>query len=297
MAAKITSVICHYNPPQDPYLRHLAGVCVHTQKQMADPDLAILLCDGSPEPDPALAAEFAADPQVTYLHGGRQLSFGATYNMGVQAAESEFVVLIANDILILSRQIRALVDRLQGDVGCTIPYLLRSDYGPQVRRRQRVPKVAWPASMTFNVNAFRRPQLLEIGGVPEELSGYYNDAVVHHRLRARGLRIALVQVGQVDHLQAVTRRTVTAAGSGQDRARYQRDLAQAQQLEPELFRGVDPQRQKNYWAHLYANSAQTRGSRWLWRAVSWWPRRLHQARGLGYWAGWLEPYFSAERRG
>jgi GT2 family glycosyltransferase len=282
----ITAVICHYNPTRHPYLQRLVGLCVGALERMPDEQLTILVCDGSPEPDPALAEQFTA-PRLCYLHAGRQLSFGATYNLGIEAAETETVVLIANDILISSLQLQQLAAELRGNVACAIPYLSRSDYGTQVSHRGRVPRRSLPASMTINVNAFRRPILQSVGNVPEELSGCFNDAVIHHRLQAKGYRVALVNVGEVDHLRAITRRISSNLS-------YQRDLASCPGLAPDLFRGVYPERQKNFWAKLYANAAQTAGSRLLWRLISYTPWKLDQQHGLGYYAARLEPYVSAD---
>ncbi|MCI0574957.1 MAG: glycosyltransferase [Chloroflexi bacterium] len=285
-AADMTAAICHYNPTRHPYLQRLASLCVAALQKVPDDHLTILVCDGSPEPDPTLA-EMVTGDRVCYLHAGRQLSFGATYNLGVAAAQTDYVALIANDILISSLQLQRLAHELKGDVGCAMPYLIRSDYATQVARRARVPRRCYPASMTLNVNVFRRDVLQAAGQVPEELSGSFNDMVVFHRLQAQGYRIALVNVGEVDHLRAITRRIASNMA-------YEQDLAAAPALALDLFHGVQPGRQKNFWARLYANAAQYPLSRLLWRLVSAIPWQLNQQRGLGYAAAWLEPYLACD---
>lgn len=283
-APDITAVICHYNPTRHVYLRHLVSLCVAALRRVPDERLSILVCDGSPEPDPQLAATLGAS-QACYLHAGRLLSFGGTYNLGIEAARTEYVVLVANDILISAPQVRQLVTEVRGDVACAIPYLTRSDYATQAARRSRVPFRCYPASMTLNVNAFRGDVLRGAGGVPEELSGCFNDIVMFQRLRDRGYRIALVDLKHVDHLRAITRLISSNLS-------YERDLATAPGLAPDLFHGIRPTEQKNLWARLYSKAAQRPLSRLLWLLVGRVPWELSQHGGLGYMAAWLEPYLT-----
>lgn len=115
-------------------------------------DRTILVCDGSPEPDGQLAENLDGS-DARYLHVGRPLSFGGTYNLGIEAIRTEYVVLVASDILISSPQVRRLVTEVRDGVACAIPYLTRSDYATQCIRRSRVPARRYPASMTLNVHA------------------------------------------------------------------------------------------------------------------------------------------------
>lgn len=57
-------------------------------QKIPDEALQIFVCDGSPRPDPFVAESLAIYDNVRYLHAGRQLSFGETYNLGIQAAET-----------------------------------------------------------------------------------------------------------------------------------------------------------------------------------------------------------------
>lgn len=280
----ISVVICHYNPTLNPYLRHLVCLCVAAINKIHDNDLEILVCDGSPEADPFVAENMAVYDNVRYLHDGRQLSFGETYNLGVRASMAEFVVLVANDVLISARQIGRLVKGLSGRVACTIPFLTRADYATQIGRRGRVAGRSLPSSMTINVNAFRRELLLEIGGVPETLSGGYNDAIIFYRLRQKGYQIVLLNVGEIDHLRAITRRISSNLA-------FERDRVIAPTLEAGLFAGTRPG-QTNGWARIYANSAQCFWPRLLWRLISLLPWPVAEHRGLGYLVAWLEPYLS-----
>jgi Glycosyl transferase family 2 len=143
----ITAVICHYNPTRHVYLQHLVSLCVAALRRIPDERLTILVCDGSPESDPRLA-ESLRTSDACYLHADRQLTFGETYNLGIEAARTEHVVLVANDILISSRQVRRLVAEVRDDVGCAILYLARADYTTQNARRVKVPRLCYPASMT-----------------------------------------------------------------------------------------------------------------------------------------------------
>lgn len=290
----VAVVICHYNPTQNQYLRQLVTLCCAALRRTPDDavcaqeiELDILVCDGSPERDETLAAQILASGG-RYVHGGEQLSFGATYNLGVRSSTAPYVVLMANDVLISAAQVRKLIGEVQKDrIGCAICYLTKGDYYTQISRRLPVPRRCYPASMTLNVNAFRREILEDIGCVPEELSGCFNDMVMFFRLRQKGLRTVLVNLGEVPHLAMVTRKIATNLA-------WDRDLCTVPKLAPELFSKYKP-KSKNSWASLYAACAQNKRSKLLWTLVSYVPWKMKQSQSVAYWAAFVEPYLCSDK--
>lgn len=289
----VAVVICHYNPTQNAYLRQLVLLCCVTLRRTAEDaacaegmQLDVIVCDGSPAPDEALASQLQAQG-FRYLHDGRQLSFGETYNLGVRATSACYIALMANDVLISATQVHKLIGEVQRPgIGCAIPYLTKADYITQVHRRSHIPRRCYPASMTLNVNVFRRDVLEALGGVPEELSGCFNDMVMFYRLRRKGLATVLANVGEVPHLAMVTRKISTNLA-------WDRDFAELPNLMPELFRHYRAG-SKNAWASLYAGCAQRTPSRWLWALVSCVPWKMKQSQGVALWAARAEPLICCE---
>ncbi len=278
-SSPIEVVICHYNRGHAPHLRHMALHAAAFLLRDRPSDLRVLLVDGSPDPDAELAR---ALPELgaQYVHCGRELSFGATYNTGIRSTSGPVVVLMANDILIEARQVRMLAAEVRDRVGCAIPYLSFSDYGAQRARRLRVPRRCFPTRMTLNVNAFSRDALERVGLIPEEMSGCFNDVVLSFRLREAGFRVVLRNVGRVTHLGRQTLKTgATSVAYEADARLFARQYA-------------------HYWRRgvvLFHRAAQRPGTRLLYRTVEALPARVADRLRLWQFAWAFEPYLCAER--
>ena len=169
-------------------------------------ELNIIFVDGSPSRDTLIEREFDL-LGIRYVHCGRELSFGETYNTGIKEASNPVVVLLANDIFIEAKQIEALALEIRNGVGCAMPYLSFSDYGAQTARKLPAPRRFFPTRMTLNVNAFSRKALENVGLIPEEMTGCYNDIILYIRLREKGYSIIIRNVGNVFHMAQQTLKT------------------------------------------------------------------------------------------
>jgi GT2 family glycosyltransferase len=242
-------------------------------------DLRVLLVDGSPRQDDELARSLPS-LGVEYVHCGRELCLAETYNAGITRTSSPVVVLVANDVLIEAIQVRMLAQEIRDGVGCALPYLSFSDYGAQRARKLRVPRRCFPTRMTLNVNAFSRRALEQVGLIPEQMSGCYNDVVLSIRLREEGYAVVLRNVGAVTHLGQQTLRT------GATSVDYRADAR--------LFAEQYPR----YWRRgvvLFHKVAQRPATRVLYRAVEALPAELAERLGLWRLAWAVEPYLCAEQ--
>jgi len=276
---RIDVIFCHYNTARAPLLRHMALHCVAFLCSTRPGDLRVLLVDGSPRQDDELSRSLPS-LGAEYVHCGRELSFAETYNAGVRRTSSPVVVLVANDVLIDARQVRKLAQEIRDDVGCALPYLSFSDYGAQRARRLRVPRRCFPTRMTLNVNAFSRRALEQVGLIPEQMSGCYNDVILSIRLHEEGYAVVLRNVGAVTHLGQQTLKTRATSVD------YSADARLFGEQYPRYFRrGVV----------LFHKVAQRPATRLLYRAVEALPAGFAQRLGLWPLAWAVEPYLCAEQ--
>ncbi len=282
----VTCVICHYNPTRSPLLRHVTLHCVASIVGERNWVPRVVVSDGSPQPDDFLRKALS-EFEASYCHSGDELSFGKTYNQGLETAVTEFVVLVANDVFLTGPQIARLVNELRGTVGCTVPYLSFSDYVTQKYHEYILPSVCFPSSMTINVNAFRRAVLKSVGNVPEELSGCYNDVLIFHRLRRDGYRIGLVNAGPVTHLREATRKVSS-------NVKYESDEICVRQMYPDVLPLSNPHR--NYWPRLFARHSQCLAARTLWQMTASLPLHHRIDGPFMRFAGAVEPYLCCSLR-
>jgi GT2 family glycosyltransferase len=236
-------------------------------------NLNIVVVDGSPSGDETLARGLQ-NLGVKYLHGGRELSFAESYNAGIKETSNPVVVTLANDVFIEGAQIHRLAAEIRDRVGCAIPYLSSCDYGAQ-RARKLTPRRCYPTWMTLNVNAFSREVLQQVGLIPEQTSGCFNDVILFIKLRQKDYSIVLLNVGYVGHLGAQTLK------SGSSSVSYTNDAL--------LFRKNFPQ----YWHRdgvLFHRVAQRLTTRMIYYLVEYLPLSREKKTYLweGVWA--IEPY-------
>ncbi len=273
-------VVCHYNRRALPHMRWMALHSMAFLMKERPDDLRVVLVDGSPARDEALACGLG-ELCVEYVHTGGELSFAETYNAGIKQTSNPVVVAMADDILIEAKQVRMLVDEVSrsSEMGCVFPYLSVSDYGAQRLRRWPVPRRCFPTRMTLNVNAFSRAALEKVGLIPEQMTGCFNDVLLFIRLREEGYAIALRNVGRVIHLGQQTLKT------GATSVAYDQDA--------QLFAGQYP----DYWRKgevLFHRVAQRWATRSLYKLVERMPSRLVRALGMWNLAWAVEPYICAE---
>lgn len=199
----VSVIVCYYNNNQSSDIKFMTLFAMSFLQKNNSGLFEITVVDGSKIKDELFEKELIK-LQVNYLHSGRDLSFGETYNYGINYSDSPIIVTLANDIFIEAKQIIELADEARNNVGCVIPYLSYSDYSVQNTRKYLVPKRSFPSRMTFNVNVFQRKALEEIGYIDEEMSGCFNDVLAFIKLRENGYSIVLKNVGNIFHLSQQT---------------------------------------------------------------------------------------------
>lgn len=187
----------------------------------------VVLVDGSPEDDSTLG-DACARRHVRYLHAGRELGLAESYNMGWRTTSSPYVCLMANDILPFPLEsIGRLLEVMEApDVGCVFPYLSdgllytqHADFS-----EVRSGRTCEPASMTLNLNVFRRSVLEAVGGVDERFAVGHYDPLLLMDIRRHGYRVVMVGGAKAIHFDQLTKRlggsTLTPDAYAADRERW-----------------------------------------------------------------------------
>lgn len=232
-ASRFHVVINHYRPTGSP--AHLAAAALFSASLSANaPEVgAVEVVDGSPDPDPDLAASLEK-VGAGYHHAGRRLSFSQGYNAGLARSTRPWTVLCASDVFpsqtifaTLCRTIDSVEDA-ETRLGCLIPLLTSADL--RLQRLSRVPRhgVDVPL-MTLNFNAFPTAYLAQVGGVPEEFGGCYNDVLLGRRMESDGRVIRLVP-DRCLHYGSLTLST------GASDVSYLRDQRSLRERHPGLWR-------------------------------------------------------------
>jgi hypothetical protein len=206
-------VINYYNPSNNQVLLHQTFLCVLKYKENAC--VNVIVTDGSGYLNNTLD-EFLKNNNAFYVYSKTPLSFSKGYNQGVEYSinnfNSKIIVLSANDIFVDKNSIKKMKFKLLNDkeLGCVIPYLSNSDLLEQNSKYGDFDRL--PGGMTLNVNMFWRDDLIKIGLVPEDLSGYFNDMIMFYKLINVEKKILLTDAGPIIHLgKATTSLNSTAA--------------------------------------------------------------------------------------
>lgn len=174
----------------------------------------VVLVDGSAADDPVLRG-ICDRRGARYVHAGRELGLAEAYNVGWRTTASPYVCLMANDILPFPLEtMDRLMDVVQtADVGCVFPYVTEGPHYTQhvdfadVRTR----RTCEPATMTLNLNVFKRSVLEAVGGVDETFRVGFYDPLLLMGIRRLGHRVVLVGRAKAIHMDRLTKRL---GGSG-----------------------------------------------------------------------------------
>lgn len=212
----------------------LLAACADALLNRTDyPALELVVVDnGSVEPDARdLLARLAADPRVRVLEHPGPFNFSALTNRGAEAARGEILVLVNNDITVITpgwlSEMVALACR--PDVGAVGAKLLYSDgrlqhggvalgVGGVAAHLElfadradtgycgRLAMVRDVSAVTGACLAIRRDLYRAIGGMNErDLAVAYNDIDLCLRLRERGLRVVWTPFAELHHLESASR--------------------------------------------------------------------------------------------
>lgn len=195
----------------------------------------VLLSDGSPAPDAELRQRCDA-LGVEYAHYGRATRFTESYNLGWRSLAEDFdtVALMANDVIPHPPEsLDRLLDQLDADpeIGCVFPYLATPRRSVDETQRpgfgKRAKTTCEPASMTLNLNVFRREALDRAGGLDEAYLHGYSEPLLILRLRGAGHRVVLVGDTHAYHYDQLTKQLgvseLTPRVHAEDTARWFRE--------------------------------------------------------------------------
>jgi len=245
-----------------------------------------VVVDGSATPCSVMAA-ICARLHVGYLHAGRELNFVDAYNLGWRSLDGEYVALMANDVLPLPLEsMSMLLDWVsRPDVGCVFPYMISNRAAwdetqrPSFAHRGRTS--CEPASMTVNLNLFKREVLERIGGLDPNYVTGFESPILLIKIRRLGYRAVMVGNTRIMHLDSLTK---VLGASSMGKALYERDLQRFLREFPEFAstRGIA---NLNFSRWPFATTPVSRS---VWWAVYHLPRRLR--RPASEVVMWIEPW-------
>lgn len=200
-------VVCHYYRPGQPLsIKASVRLCLSLLKQCPEVS-TIVLSDGSGERDLELE-EYCISLDVTYMHYGSEVSFAQTYNLGASLLSEEWIALMASDVFVYNSTFKAFKDFIKGyrtlNIGCLIPFLTTSDVLAQAHTFEFLENTCRVPIMTINLNVIKKSVFDQIGGVPAQFSGAYNDIVMAIKLHNLGLEIFMVKGAQACHYGRMT---------------------------------------------------------------------------------------------
>jgi hypothetical protein len=247
---------------------------------------SVVLVDGSPRSDPKIR-NLCLGLSVNYLHAGRELSLPEGYNVGWQSLSEDYVGLMANDILPHPPDTmrRLLYWIRRPGVGCVFPYLTSgSNYTQRFGFFRRGDQTSEPASMTLNLNVFRRSVLEEVGGVDEGYRVGYYDPILLIKIRRLGFRVILVGKAHAIHCDKLTKKL---GGSTLGRESYRKDTLRWASEYPKYF-ADDGIGHLNFWPWPCATTLPAMMLWWFSHKFPFkrWRYRLFRL------SMWLEPYLT-----
>ena len=170
----------------------------------------VVLVDGSKKPDTDMR-EFCLKNEIKYCHSGKQIGYAAAYNLGWKMLDESYIGLMANDIIPHPLEtIQTLLDWIKkADIGCVAPYFHTNRlYYDEVQRMgywNRSLQTCEPASITLNLNLFKRSVLEKIDGIDESYMYGYTEPIFIIKIRSLGYRVVLVGGTQSFHYGELTK--------------------------------------------------------------------------------------------
>lgn len=248
----------------------------------------VVLADGSREPDVEMRT-FCINNGIQYLHFGRQVGYAEAYNLGWRTLAEPYVGLMANDIIphpVETMQI--LLDWIEKpDIGCVAPYFHTGrpicDETQRMGYWNRSLQTCEPASLTLNLNLFKRSVLEDIGGIEERYLFGYAEPIFILKLRTSGYRVVLVGGTQCYHYGELTK---SLGVSDLSKELYAKD-AQMWQDEYAPYASRRGLAGIKLWAWPFAVTLPSKALWWMSSCTPWILRRR-----LLKLVMWLEPFLT-----
>jgi N-acetylglucosaminyl-diphospho-decaprenol L-rhamnosyltransferase len=206
---------------------HSAHCALHLGASLADCPHVIVVDNGSADDNLDVLRHHL--PQARIIANGRNLGFGAANNRGVDAAQTEFVLLLNPDCLLDHAQITALVEAADRypDACLIAPQLLDKQGQPEANYRWKAnswkaqgPVVDADACVGFASGAcllIRTAAMRQVGGFDENFFLYYEDDDLCLRLDRFCGPLIVTPAARVTHLSRGS-----SAGKGLLKAEFNR---------------------------------------------------------------------------
>ena len=170
----------------------------------------VVLADGSREPDCEMR-DFCLGNGIQYQHFGKQVGYAEAYNLGWRSLDEPYIGLMANDII--PHPIETMEILLEWiakpDIGCVAPYFhtarVPRDETQRMGYWNRSQQTCEPASITLNLNLFKRSVLEDIGGIEDRYLFGYAEPIFILKIRTSGYRVVLVGGTQCYHYGELTK--------------------------------------------------------------------------------------------
>jgi GT2 family glycosyltransferase len=183
------------------------------------PTYRITVVDNNSVEDATLRYLERKDLNLHVVHAPGPFNFSRIVNTGVRASEADYVLLLNNDVLVLTDDwIEALLELgQQSDVGAVGCRLLFPDGSVQHEGIALLPEyvaanASWPYRVIRNTSAVtaacmlvRRDLYWSIGGFDEEMGVVYNDVDFCLRMGRSGQRVLYTPYAQLEHDESSSR--------------------------------------------------------------------------------------------
>jgi GT2 family glycosyltransferase/glycosyltransferase involved in cell wall biosynthesis len=218
--------------------------CLHSVLTLSDyPKLEVLVVDNASEDETQeeMARIAAVDPRVKYVRNSRNLGFAAGNNVGLRAANGEYLVILNNDTYVTRGWVRDLIRPLMqspklgmagpltNNIGneqkVRIAYENMQDMERESRRftRAHLRERFETHNLAFFCVALRRDVLEKVGFLDEAYGlGFFEDDDYCRRAAAAGFNLVIVDDVFVHHRLSAS---FDALGQEQKKAQMQRNKA------------------------------------------------------------------------
>ena len=203
----------------------LLRACIDSiREQSTYPSFRIIVVDNDSVEE--ATHRFLADADVTVVPGPGAFNFSRLVNAGVQASSAEYVLLLNNDVTVVTPDwIEALLEVGQkpgvGAVGCRLVF---PDESPQHEGIALLPEyiaanISWPwpvirdaSAVTAACMLVRRDVYWAIDGFDEDMGVVYNDVDFGLRMNRSGHRVVYTPYAKLVHDESASRGSDNPSG-------------------------------------------------------------------------------------
>ena len=216
----LSIVINYFNPSRLRRIEAMTELALEHLSSFTQLRHEIIVADGSGVSGEWLR-DLCAHRGWIYAPSEARESFARSYNRGASLAKGDYIVWMANDILVQSDWDTLLIRELERtSAWMAAPYLSYSDYWVQTRGRAIRNSTFHPSFFTFNLNLMTRRCWETVGPIDERFSGCFNDLDYLIRIRAAGGDAVIAEAGNITHIGKATLQLGTDVNNTLDAERF-----------------------------------------------------------------------------